>query len=371
MAGKGRSPKGGKKPSWQRFLREWGIYLLIGAAIVAVFLFLGRGGGKASLVTVAPYRVYFTQGELGHPRPAGLEAEIIADIAAASRGVELATPGLDLPQLAEALIAARARGVTVQVVEDLSRQEDPAVQEVAARLQESGIPVLWRSRLGESFLVIDARIAWVGSWDLSRRGLEEDAGLVLRCELVPLAADFHAEFTEMVLEAFAGGFLRLPTVVKTPYPYLAIPDGPSLSVYRTPEDAALSGVLQALARAQDEILVLGELNDSRLGERLLAEASRSTMLTVWAVLDEGGSDPNLLRGLAERKVNLGLYTGPGRMYENVLVVDGQNVAIFSQPMAQEAYDRNDGYVLLVRDRELGQLLQRELARLYAGAKKAE
>ncbi len=365
MAGKSRSRK--VEVRWRKVLREWGVYLLIGAAIVAAFVLLSRPRGGVGLATGAPYRAYFTQGEVGHPKPSGLEAELAADVAAAGRWVEVAAPAFDLPQLAEALIAAHERGVRVQVVEDEASQEDPAVLAVTTRLRQSGIPVLLRPRLGGSFIGVDGRILWAGSWNLSRRGLEEGAGLALRWELPPLVADFHAEFTEMVLEAFAGGLFRPPTPLKTPYPYLAIPDGASISVYMTPEDDALSEVLQSLARTQDAIVVLGEVDDPRLGDRLIGEASRSTMLTVWAVLSE--SDPGLLQALAERKANLGIYTGTGRLYENVLVVDGGIVILFSQPMTQEAYDQNDGYVLIVRDQELGQTLQREFSRLYAGAKK--
>lgn len=370
MAGKGRT-RGKIEARWRRFLREWGIYLLIGAAVVAIFILLSRSRGGVGLATETPYRVYFTQGDVGHPRPAGLEAELVADVAAAGRWIEVVAPGLDLPQLAEALIAAHEQGVRVQVVENEASQEDPAVLAVTTRMREAGIPVLLRPRLGGSFLVVDGRVTWAGSWDLSQRGLEEGAGLALRWELPTLAADFHAEFTEMALEAFAGGIFRPPTALRTPYPYLAVPNGASISVYMTPEDAALSEALQALARTQDEIIVLGELSDPRLGERLIGEATRSTMLTVWAVVDENGSSPDLLRALAERKVNLGVYTGTGKLYENVLVVDGQSVIVFSQPMDQEAYDHNDGYVLIVRDRELGQVLRKEFSRLYAEAKKGE
>ncbi len=364
MAGKVRSRK--VKAQWRKLLHEWGVYLLIGTAIVATLILINRPRGGVGLATGSPYRAYFTQGEGSHSPPPDLEAELVADVAAADRWVEMAAPAFDLPQLAEALIAAHERGVRVLVVENEASQEDPNVLAVTTRLRQSGIAVLLRSRLGGSFLVVDGHILWVGSWDLSRRGLEEGAGLALRWELPTLAADFHAEFTEMVLEAFAGGLFRPPTPLKTPYPYLAVPDGASISVYMTPEDDALAEVLQSLARTQDVIIALGELNDPRLVDRLIGEASRTTMVTVWAVLSE--SDPGLLQALADYKANLGIYTGTGRLYENVLVVDGQSVILFSQPMTQEAYDHNDGYVLIVRDRELGQILQREFSRLYAEAK---
>lgn len=367
MARKGRART--REMRWRKFLREWGVYLLIGAAIVVALILLGRTRPGIGLVTKTPYRVYLTQGEVGHPKPSGLETELVADIAGAEQWVEVVAPGLDLSQLAEALVAAHGRGVRVQVIEDEASQEDPAVLAVTTRLRQSGISVLLRPHLGGSFLVVDGRILWAGSWDLSRKGLEEGAGLALRWELPTLATDFHAEFTEMVLGAFAGGLFRPPTALKTPYPYLAIPNGVSVSVYMTPEDMALGEVLQSLAQTQDEIIVLGELNDPRLGDRLIGEASRATMLTMWAVLDANGSDPDLLQALSGRKVNLGTYAGPGKLYENVLVVDGQSVIVFSQPMDRQAYDRNDGYVLIVRDRELGQTLQKEFARLYGGAEK--
>ncbi len=361
--GRAKRQSQGARSRWQRFLREWGIYLLIAAVIVAVAVVIINQRGGGDFAREAPYAVYFTQGDQGTPAPGGIEQLILADIAAAQRSVEVAAPGLDLDALTTGLVEAHGRGMEVRILEDSRAQKDTAVSTMTERLRQAGIPVVLREgegALGASFVVIDEYLLWAGSWELSQRGLREDAAYVLRWRVGDLARDFHSEFMEMFADGAFG-----PNSPETPeHRYMAIPDQGAISAYMMPEGQALSEVLQDMNKATGEIIVLSEgLRDVRLGDRLGGEATRTGM-RVWGVLGRGTSDREITDYMQQNGALLEEYAGYGRMYENAIVIDGQIVVIFSQPLDQMAIDQNDGFIILVYSRELGNTFQKEFRRLY-------
>ncbi|MGC8874365.1 MAG: phospholipase D-like domain-containing protein [Chloroflexia bacterium] len=362
-------PKEGRKNLRQRlrsFWHEWRMVVLLGVLIVggAAFYRFVLQPRPRRLSAAAPYAVYFTQGDAGQPTSRGIPAEIARDIAAAQKRILLAAPGLDVEEIASALLDARARGVEVRILEDPLRQEDPQVAATAARLEQGGIPVAWHPSpggLGESFLVIDDRLLWAGSAEFSRAGLAQDAAYILRWPIPALAEAFGREFDEMFVEhAFGRSSPKEAQRV-----HIALPDRGSITVYFTPEDDPLSAILQSMARVNSQIAFLTErFDDPRLGERMSAEAMRAPV-QLWGVYDPGGGiAPQILEALRKGRTMLAAYQGGGRLQENVLTVDEQTVFIFSQPLDAQGLDTRDGFVIALQDWDLGQRFGRELARLY-------
>jgi len=362
----GRDRKKGGGGRLQRFWREWrvgAILALLIAGAVALYQLVLRPARQRVLEQAAPYRIYFTQGDAGTAAPQGLEAEIVADVAAARESVDVATPGLDLPELTAGLIAAQGRGVLVRVLQDGAAQSGAAVATATTRLQDAGVPVVFHppdGALGESFLVVDQRLVWAGSCTLSQAGLQQDSSFILRWQLPPLAKAFHGEFIEM----FEGGSFG-PASPAEPLTYHAIPDHGRVWVYFTPEADPLAEILQTLTKAQSMIVAFSEkLNDQRLGDRLVGE-SRRPGIGLWAIVDpQGGSSTSILEELGKKAVQVTTYRGSGRLRENVIVIDGQLLFLFSQPMDQQGLDHNDGFVLVVQDEALGNAFAKEFARLF-------
>jgi hypothetical protein len=364
-------PAGGKTTGRARLARlwkDWGLFailivLIVGGGTVALVV-RQSGGRQQDISQVTPYRIYFTQAKATEPATAGVETAILGDINAAKRSVEVATPGLDLPSLASSLIAAKGRGLTVRVLEDAATQEDPAVLTVTEGLRQAGVEVVLRAAdgaLGGAFVVLDESLVWAGAWDLSQQGLNVDDGLVLRWEIPQLAQDFHDEFTEMFGDRAYGP----ASPANTRHKYLAFPPpvSASISVYMTPEDDPIGEVLQSLAKVQREIIVVtGGLEDQRLEDRLIAESAKKTVET-WAILGDLGSSEQGVASLIANEAALLKYRGRGELRQSFILVDGEVACFFSQAMKKDWLDRNDGYVIVLRDRNIGSLLQQELARL--------
>jgi hypothetical protein len=353
-----------RRKSARTFWKDWGIYLAVaGVILIAAVLFRILRSPPPELITSEHYRVYFTQGGIEDATAPQLKADLLADIAAAQERIELATPGLDVDEIANALVEAQGRGVEVRVLENGTAQDEPAVAAITSRLQEAGIPVALHTgggSLGGTFAVID-EIAWAGSWTLDQRGLEQDAQCVIRLDLTQQAENFHTEFTEMFEQKAFGP----DSPQNTPHVFLSIYNGGNISVYFTPEDDPFAEILRTMAAVTGGLLMSTEgIDDQRVGDRLAADSSRTSILALGVTEAQGFSSGDTLQALNEANMDLRMYVGSGRLRENFVVVDGQIAIIFSQPIVQQQLDGNDGYVIIIRDPDMGKEFQDEFLRLF-------
>jgi phosphatidylserine/phosphatidylglycerophosphate/cardiolipin synthase-like enzyme len=97
-------------------------------------------------------RAFFTTPTLIYPdtpqqRPdSPLLSAVLADLNAARVSVDLAVFDFDIPAMADALLRAAARGVTVRLVVDSENLDTPEVSEQTGILQHAGIAVRFDRR---------------------------------------------------------------------------------------------------------------------------------------------------------------------------------------------------------------------------------
>ncbi|RME02121.1 MAG: hypothetical protein D6812_06800, partial [Deltaproteobacteria bacterium] len=122
------------------------------------------------------WQVHFTDPEDERAGEAILSL-LLDRIEGAQETIDIAAFEFDLPHVAEALIAARRRGVTIRWVTDdvhgiLADRQAP--DPLFPRLQEAGVAIRDDGRAGlmhDKFLVFDGKAVWTGSLNLTRRGL--------------------------------------------------------------------------------------------------------------------------------------------------------------------------------------------------------
>src|SRR5690606_27356615 len=133
------------------------------------------------------------------------EGALLADLNSARLSIDLAAYSLSRPSVVRALLRAVERGVRVQVVLDCQNrfgQDEPVV----ADLEQAGVEVLGEpARASESagcsgsalmhhkFIVVDQRVTWVGSTNLTMTGFDYNENAMLRLDSGELAADFLTE----------------------------------------------------------------------------------------------------------------------------------------------------------------------------------
>jgi len=129
----------------------------------------------------------------------GCDREILRLAQNAQKQLDAACHSLTLAPVADALIAAKQRGVNVRVIFDKSRASQPDSQ--TAKLHAAGIPIKVNAHRGlmhHMFLVADAKHAATGSFDWTQDAVRQnDENLVVFRDEPRLATAFALQFDKM------------------------------------------------------------------------------------------------------------------------------------------------------------------------------
>src|SRR5688572_1640586 len=158
------------------------------------------------------WEVYFTDPvNINDPAnwQSSIEGRLIEKINAAQTSIHIASFEFDLTPVAEALIAAKQRGVDVRWVTDdehgLEADEEPGHGQFA-RLQEAGIEVRSDTRsalMHNKFWIFDGQIVWTGSTNVTENGIFKQDNNAIVIQSPQLAAIYEREFNEMWNGEFA------------------------------------------------------------------------------------------------------------------------------------------------------------------------
>ena len=155
--------------------------------------------------------VYMTTDELVYPDiPAErtlpeLYVAFLADIEAAQMSIDIAVFDIDLPELGDALLAAHARGVAVRVAYDDENLTDARVAKLIGSLQDALISVRADERepfMHEKTAVIDRRIVWTGSWNMTMNDTYRNNNSMVRIVSPQMASGYVAEADQLMAGVF-------------------------------------------------------------------------------------------------------------------------------------------------------------------------
>jgi phosphatidylserine/phosphatidylglycerophosphate/cardiolipin synthase-like enzyme len=309
------------------------------------------------------YDVYFTDPASTDPaRGDGPEQHIIALINGAQSTIDAAMFEFNLQNVADALIAAHQRGVTVRVVyDDEHTEDDPQMEE----LIDAGIPATPDERgayMHDKFYVIDGLYVWAGSMNFTENGayFNNNNAIVLRS--TQLAANYTAEFEEM----FNGEF-GPSSPANTPNPSVNI-DGTLIENYFAPEDNVMDKLISTVSGATRSIhIMIFSFTHDGLGEAIRERAAQGVEVT--AIFEQRGANteysecpPMLADGL-----NVWLDGNPRTFHHKVIIVDGGTVVTGSFNFSNNAAEDNDENVLIIHNTDIAALYEAEFNRRLAEA----
>lgn len=308
--------------------------------------------------------VYFSPPPDGahNQTPAPVEAALIESLGMAERSVDLAVYDFDLWRVRDALLDCRRRGIRVRMVveSDNGRQSD------LLDLRAAGIPVVGDERsalMHHKFLVIDDRVVWFGSMNVTQRGVYRNNNNFLRVDSVDLATDFEREFEEMFLEDRFGALSR----ADTPFPFLVVGES-ALEVAFSPEDDVQARIVRYLERASESIDFMAfTLTADRVADALLTAAERG--VRVRGVVeaeraDDLGGDAGRLRSAG---LDVRLDSNPDTMHNKVMVVDGRVVLTGSYNFTQSAEEHNDENFVIIDNPNVAGQYERTFEELFDAA----
>ena len=388
----------------RRISRTNALGTIVGLIFVCIFsviaLFTGGGSGNGSSASATPtlsvdqpvtqispidtpvivptvppvngswWEVYFTD-RFNINDPAqwqnSIEGKLIEKINAAQNSIHIAAFEFDLTPVAEALIAARQRGVDVRWVTDdengLEADEEPGRGQFAM-LSDADIEVRADDRsalMHNKFIIFDYQTVWTGSTNLTVNGIFKQENNVIMVHSPVIAAMYEKEFQEMWDGQFG------PMSPSQLAEQVTVVNGSTVWVIFTPEDGALEqAIIPLVNAAQTEIRFLAfSYTDYPLANAMIQRLQNG--VNVAGVYERVGSDTDAAEfdTLYCAGVSVRRDTNPGFMHDKVIVVDQRYVITGSLNFSTNAEESNDENVIMLDNPEIARLYLQEFDRIWA------
>jgi phosphatidylserine/phosphatidylglycerophosphate/cardiolipin synthase-like enzyme len=317
------------------------------------------------------WEVYFTDPDvINDPNniSGSIEERLLQMIDEAQVSIHIAAFEFSLTRVAEALIAAKNRGVDVKWMTDdkngLNYDSQPGRGQFSM-LIGAGIEVKDDARsalMHNKFLIFDRQTVWTGSTNITVNGIYRQNNNVLVIHSPEIAHIFEREFNEMWNGQFGP---RAPSSVNTQW---AIVDGTPIQVLFSPEDKVMRHLIAVVKDAKASIRFLAfSFTDYPLAQVMIDRANAG--VDVKGVFETFGSNsPNSelqtlwCAGLPVRQDGSSAF-----LHHKVIVVDGSIVITGSYNFSSNADTVNEENVVMVDDQEIAALYLQEFDKLYARA----
>jgi phosphatidylserine/phosphatidylglycerophosphate/cardiolipin synthase-like enzyme len=311
------------------------------------------------------YQVYFTTPKYPDEEKdhvGGLDEKLVEAVNKAESSIDIAAYDFDLENVAQALVKAQENGVRVRFVTDTDNVDLDAIK----MLEKADIPVVQDDRgaiMHDKFVVIDKKIVWTGSWNLTVNGTYRNNNNVMVINSPSLAANYTAEFEEMFADEAFGP--RSPA--NTPHPQLTI-NGVLVENYFAPEDEVMDKIVAQLEKAQKSVQFMAfSFTDDRMGQVLRDKAKAG--LKVQGLFEKRGSDTEYSEYGILKKQKMDVLTDANRyiLHHKVVIIDEATVILGSFNFSESADESNDENILIVHDADVAESYLSEFQRLYQQA----
>lgn len=265
-------------------------------------------------------------------------------------------------RIADALIDAHRRGVSVKIVTEEQNAERDAVK----KLCSAGIAVVTDRNSGlmhHKFAVIDD-IVWTGSFNITRNGLLRNNNNALAIRSDELASIFRDEFFEMFRDRIFGNRREPPFARLTKRYYVRIGETP-INVFFSPEDNIERIIRKRIRKARESVhFMMFSFTSDVLGEEIIRSFQRG--VKVYGIFERDGSGSRYseyvkmkLEGIPVR------FDGnKGKMHHKVLILDKKVVITGSYNFTSNANRVNDENILIIDNSSIAAEYLKEFYRLY-------
>jgi phosphatidylserine/phosphatidylglycerophosphate/cardiolipin synthase-like enzyme len=315
------------------------------------------------------WEVYFTDPmSMNNPLnwQGSIEGRLIDKINAAQTSIHIVSFEFDLTPVAEALIAAKQRGVDVRWVTDdesgLGADEDPGRGQFA-QLQNAGIEVRADTRsalMHNKFWIFDGKILWTGSTNITESGVFEQNNNTVVIHSPEIAAIYEREFAEMWDGQFG------PKSSSTADQQSVVVNGTPIQIYFSPEDHVLDHLIPVVSSANTSIRFMAfSFTDFPLAKAMLDRASAG--VDVAGIFEKVGSETESseLHTLFCAKVPARQDGNPRFLHNKVIIVDNRFVISGSFNFSSNATENNDENVIIIDNPTIAKLYTQEFERLWS------
>lgn len=313
------------------------------------------------------YRLYFTNppdyDDVNNRPTDTIVDAMTASLNSATRTIDAATYDFDLPQMAQAFIAAKKRGLTVRVVTDT----DTMGEDVVKQIKKAGITVVEDHRdaiMHDKFLILDGLVVWTGSWNFSQNDNYRNNNNFIGIASPEMVANYQTEFNEM----FEGRKFGPTSPADTPYPQFSVA-GTLIENYFSPEDNPEPRIVAAIQAARQSVYFAAFTFTSPAISKALIDQAKAGV-KVEGVYErrqvEAGSDESYNK-LKAAKLPVLLDGNRHTMHHKFFVIDGQVVVTGSFNFTRAANEQNDENVLIIHNSDIAAQYYQEFLKVWAKA----
>jgi phosphatidylserine/phosphatidylglycerophosphate/cardiolipin synthase-like enzyme len=327
-------------------------------------------------LTTKWWEVYFTDPQtINNPDviAGSIEERLIQFINNAQTSIHIASFEFSLTPVAEALIAAKNRGVDVKWVTDdengLKYDIQPGRGQFAL-LTGAGIEVkddAGRSALMHNkFWIFDQQVTWTGSTNITINGVFKQNNNVLVVRSPEIAFIFEREFQEMWNGQFGP---RAPSTMNNQW---AVLGGTPIQVIFSAEDHALSNLIALVKDAKLDIRFLSfSFTDYPLAQAMIDRSKAG--VDVKGVFETYGST-----GTGSELKTFWCAQVPARqdgngsfLHDKIIIIDNSIVVTGSLNYSTNADESNEENVVIVDNAEIAALYLQEFDKLWNQAHDVE
>lgn len=299
--------------------------------------------------------------------PAGsVEERLIQFINGAQSSIHIAGFEFSLTRVAEALIAAKNRGVDVKWMADDKNGTQYDTQPGRGQfsmLTGAGIEVKDDARsalMHNKFWIFDRQIVWTGSTNATVNGVYKQNNNVLVIRSPEVAYIFEREFLEMWNGQFGP---RAPSTVGSQW---AILDGTPIQVLFSPEDKAMANLIALVRDAEVSVRFLAfSFTDSALAQMMVERARAGVDVRgIFETFGSAGMSSELrtfwCAGLPVRQDGNASF-----LHHKVIIVDDSIVVTGSMNFSANADGVNEENVVILDNAEIAALYLQEFETLWS------
>ena len=330
--------------------------------------------GSGASVDGGWYQLYFTAPKYPD-NPAnhrgGLDERLVQLMDRAQRSLDVADYDFDLANVADAMVRAKQRGVTVRMVTDgdtVRNTRQQAIQDAFVKLKQAGIPVIddgdRNGIMHNKFTVVDGEWVQTGSWNYTDGDTYRlnNHAIVIRSR--ELAANYTVEFNELFEKRQFGA----TSDRAIPNPTVTI-SGTRVETCFAPEGKCADRIVATLNGAGRSIHFLAfSFTSDKIAAPMLAKAKAG--LPVSGVFETTGSNTSFSEYGKMKQQGLDVYQdgNPWVMHHKVIIVDERIVILGSFNFSDNADKDNDENLLIVDNPELARAFKAEFDRVLTLAK---
>ncbi len=316
------------------------------------------------------YRLYFTAPKYPD-NPAnhrgGLDEKLVALLDSAKTSIDIADYDFDLANVADALVRAKERGVTVRMVTDtdtLTNTKNAAIVSAFGKLQVAGIPIVDDKRgpiMHNKFTVVDQQWISTGSWNYTDGDTYRLNNNMIIIDNRELAANYTNEFAKMFDRRQFG-----PTKDKSlPYPTINT-NGTRIQTCFAAQGKCAAQIISTLNTSTQSIRFLAYSFTSDPIEQAMVARSQAGV-SVSGVFENSGSQTPFSAYGKLKAEGIPVYTdgNPWVMHHKVIIIDERTVIFGSFNFSDNADTQNDENLLIIDNPDIARAFKAEYDRVLA------